>query len=236
MLERRRFLTTLSATVLAAALPASSLAALQIRTGERGSLQKHFAQFVDTDFRLFDSEGIPHKARLVAIDEGPRCPGLEQFSVVFEGSDLSDGLYQIRSWRTGRICIGLQSSGEPGTAINRQRACFSNFVWIDRTMPTSMDIAEINDVSLFTEFVGDKFRIEIGPDEFAESTLIEAEASRHGAHGNTSPVRQPFSLLFDLRGDADLPQQNYMLCHEKLGKLILFLVPVGRGRMESIFN
>jgi len=114
--------------MLAAALPASALAALQVRTGKRGSLQKHFAQFVDTDFRLFDADGVGQKARLVAVDDGPQYPGLEQFSVVFEGSDLSEGLYQIRSWRTGRMYVGLQSSGEPGSAINRQRAVFSNFV------------------------------------------------------------------------------------------------------------
>jgi len=91
-------------------------------------------------------------------------------------------------------------------------------------------------VSLFTEYVGDKFRIEVGPDEFAESTLIEAEASKNGAHSNTLPARQPFSLLFDVHGGAELPQQSYRLSHDQLGELFLFLVPVGRGQMESIFN
>jgi hypothetical protein len=128
MLKRRNFLTTLSATVLAATLPIGATAAIQTYAGKASPLRKRFRGLIDTDFRLFDAAGVARKARLVAVDDGPKCPGLEQFSIVFEGDELGEGLYQIRSWRTGRILINLQTSGEPGTARNRQRACFSNFV------------------------------------------------------------------------------------------------------------
>ncbi len=128
MLERRKFLTALSASILSAAIPGGALAATLRRSGKGGSLHKQFAQLVGNDFRLLNSAGVAQKARLVAIDEGPVCRGLEQFSIVFEGSDLAEGLYQIRSWRTGRILISLQASGEPGTATNRQRAYFSRFI------------------------------------------------------------------------------------------------------------
>jgi hypothetical protein len=127
MLKRRNFITTLSATVLAATLPTGATAVIQTHEGKGSSLGNRFRGLVDTDFRLFDSAGVARKARLIAVDDGPKCPGLEQFSIVFEGDELGEGLYQIRSWRTGRILINLQTSGEPGTAGNRQRACFSNF-------------------------------------------------------------------------------------------------------------
>jgi len=128
MLKRRNFVTTLSATVLVATLPVGAAAAIQSYGGKASSLRKRFRGLVDTDFRLFDAVGVARKARLVAVDDGPKCPGLEQFSIVFEGEELGEGLYQIRSWRTGRILVNLQSSGGPGMARNRQRACFSNFV------------------------------------------------------------------------------------------------------------
>ncbi len=128
MLERRNFLTALSATILAAALPAGIAAATQRQRGKSGSLRTQFAQLVGSNLRLLNSAGVAQEARLVAIDDGPLCPGLEQFSIVFEGGDLAEGLYQIRSWRTERMLISLQCSGETGTHRNRQRACFSNFV------------------------------------------------------------------------------------------------------------
>ena len=121
MLERRNFLTALSATILTAGLPAGIAAATQRQRGRSGSLRAQFARLVGSNFRLLNSTGVAQQARLVAVDDGPRCPGLEQFSIVFEGSDLAEGLYQVRSWRTGKMLVSLQPSGEPGTARNRQR-------------------------------------------------------------------------------------------------------------------
>jgi hypothetical protein len=99
-----------------------------------------------------------------------------------------------------------------------------------------IDIVEFENVSTFTEHVGSVFRIEMGPAQFAEAELIEAEALAANGRPSDSNQREPFSLLFDVQGDIDLPQQIYNISHDQLGDLPLFLVPVGSGRMESVFN
>ena len=99
-----------------------------------------------------------------------------------------------------------------------------------------MDLAEINDVSVFTEHVGSLFKIEITPSEFVDAMLIEAEAIGTGRSSADSVSRKPFSLLFSLQGDFTLPQKTYCVSQEQLGELPLFMVPVGPGQMESIFN
>lgn len=44
------------------------------------------------------------------------------------------------------------------------------------------------------------------------------------------------SLLFELQDGIDLPQQSYRITHEQIGEVSMFLVPVGHGRMETVFN
>jgi len=99
-----------------------------------------------------------------------------------------------------------------------------------------MDLAAIKDVSAFTGHVGSVFRIEVGPEQFVDATLIEAEAVESRQQGMESLPRQPFSLLFALPEGIDLAQQTYNVSQEQLGELPLFLVPVGPSRMESVFN
>ena len=99
-----------------------------------------------------------------------------------------------------------------------------------------MDLADIKDVSIFSEQVGSRFRIEIEPDRFVSAELIEAEALDSRPRSPALPEREPFSLLFEVDGGIDLPQQTYPVHHDVLGEQPLFLVPVGTGRLESIFN
>ncbi len=99
-----------------------------------------------------------------------------------------------------------------------------------------MELADIKDVSTFSEHVGGLFRIEIGPEQYAEATLVEAEALNSASRPQDLQSRQPFSLLFHLQGDVDLPQQTYPVSNDQFGCVPLFLVPVGPGQMESIFN
>jgi len=97
-----------------------------------------------------------------------------------------------------------------------------------------MDLAAIKDVSVFAEQVGSVFRIEVGPEQFIDATLVDAVASRQ--QGVASLPREPFSLLFALPEGIDLAQQTYNVSQAQLGELQLFLVPVGPSRMESVFN
>ena len=70
-----------------------------------------------------------------------------------------------------------------------------------------------------------------------ELSLLEASSL-----GNPRPgVREPFSLIFvDATPQSVLPQQIYLLEHAALGKLELFLVPIGPGasgmQYQAIFS
>jgi len=99
-----------------------------------------------------------------------------------------------------------------------------------------MEIADIKDVSVFTEYVGSLFYIEIDPNQFVEIRLIEAANLSVNTRSPDLPPRVPFSLLFATQGDIELQQQTYRVSHKWLGDLPLFLTPVGRDRVESVFN
>lgn len=53
-------------------------------------------------------------------------------------------------------------------------------------------------------------------------------------------TRPPFALLFRVRTRDQLPQGMFALTHERLERLELFLVPVGRDAdgllLEAVFN
>ena len=123
MQGRRRFLGTLTAGMATTLVPAGVISAAGF-----ASLRDRFAGLVDKNFHLVDSAGTLKKARLVAMDDGPECPDLEQFSIVFEGSGLTDGLYKAYHPSTGTLRIALMSSGDAGATLGRQRAHFSSFV------------------------------------------------------------------------------------------------------------
>ena len=99
-----------------------------------------------------------------------------------------------------------------------------------------MDTIEIHDVSQFADQVGSEFRIEVGEDQFITATLTEATALNTSATGAGQLSREPFSLLFETGDDTVLQQQIYRVAHEKLGEFSLFLVPVGPGQLEAVFN
>ena len=51
-----------------------------------------------------------------------------------------------------------------------------------------------------------------------------------------SPRSEPFGLRFDGPADAVVGQGTHVLEHEAVGRLELFLVPIGPGRYEAVFN
>lgn len=126
MLGRRKFLGTLTAGVVTTLVTPGIIKAAAITDGH-ASLRDQFVRLVGSNFRLVDATGTTTIARLAALDDGPESPGLEQFSIVFEGADLTDGLYRVYHRRTGGLRISFMPSGEPGPDLNRQRAHFSSF-------------------------------------------------------------------------------------------------------------
>ena len=128
MLERRQVLKIIIAGTTTSLVPAGILAATLRKTESSGtgnSLRDQLEALVGSSFRLTGPDGVVRKARLIAVDDGPDCPGLEQFSILFEGTDLAEGLHEVYHWQTGSELISLVSSGEPGSAVTRQRAHFS---------------------------------------------------------------------------------------------------------------
>ena len=99
-----------------------------------------------------------------------------------------------------------------------------------------MEFTDINDVSVFAEHLGSDFRIEIDSEQSVVAELIEATALNGGRANPEGSARDPFSLLFAVEGGNNLPQRTYQVSHEALGDTLLFLVPLGGGRLESVFN
>ena len=99
-----------------------------------------------------------------------------------------------------------------------------------------MDHSSINDVSAFAKQVGSQFRIEIDPEQTVAAELVEATALNSGGENAEESARKPFSLMLAVEGGINLPQQTYRVSHDALGDTLLFLVPLGDGRSESVFN
>jgi hypothetical protein len=84
-----------------------------------------FAGLKDRDFRVRAATGRTFHCTLEAIAEGPRVPGLDQFTLVFERSDgrfVSAGLYELRNAELQRFPLHLAPTG--GTGSNRFFAHF----------------------------------------------------------------------------------------------------------------
>jgi hypothetical protein len=99
-----------------------------------------------------------------------------------------------------------------------------------------MDFADINSVSMFSKHVDSQFHVELDPEQIVTATLIEATALNGAGQGLETSAREPFSLLFSMEDGVDLPQHVYRVWHDTLGEFQLFLVPLGGGRLESVFN
>lgn len=87
---------------------------------------------------------------------------------------------------------------------------------------------------VFTECLHTTFRIEIPQSDPLAVQLAEV-TERHD-----SPRLEQFSVIFHGPVEIPLRQGTYLLEHERLGKIELFLVPVGPEgghlRYEAVFN
>lgn len=122
MLQRRAVLAALGSAMVFTVAPVSAYA-----IKDRTSRQK-FADTVGATLRLVDPNGEVVHARLIGLDDGPRHPGLEQFSIVFEGDNLKEGLYEFSHPNLGRQSVTLIPSDSRFSQRSRGRAFFSLFV------------------------------------------------------------------------------------------------------------
>ncbi|HET9229065.1 MAG TPA: hypothetical protein VFR31_20475 [Thermoanaerobaculia bacterium] len=94
----------------------------------------------------------------------------------------------------------------------------------------------------FAEHVGSRFHLQLDGQEPLELELFEI--SRYEENPEHAARKEPFSLMFIGPVRPVLPQAIYPLEHPVVGKLEIFLVPIGpdpRGkqsgmRYEAAFN
>ena len=100
-----------------------------------------------------------------------------------------------------------------------------------------MDLGDVTH-TLFEPRLGETFRLST---EDSESVALElVEVTPQGQAAAQGGTRRAFSLLFEGPPDPVLPQRVYSIENEHLGRLELFLVPIGptadRMRYEAVFN
>jgi len=124
MLKRRFFLSAIAAGATGTLLPTTVFSALLT---DDGPLSNKFSDLVGSEFRFRNAVGDVSSARLIAFDKGPESPGLEQFSLVFEGDGLAEGLHEIHHVGTGKLTVFCMPSTGSALGSSRQRVYFSNF-------------------------------------------------------------------------------------------------------------
>jgi len=89
----------------------------------------------------------------------------------------------------------------------------------------------------FAEELGSSFQLDVGAATPLRLELVEANALTRASVGTR---RTPFSLLFRGPRQPVLPQKIYPLAHQRLGRLEVFLVPLGPEgesmRYEAVFT
>lgn len=92
-------------------------------------------------------------------------------------------------------------------------------------------------ISDFSGRVGEEFRLE-GPAGAVPLRLVEVVDL--GWRENPGPRRSPFSLVFSGPQAPVFPQRIWPLEHAALGRLEIFIVPIGPDgsgmRYEAVFN
>ena len=121
MLQRRAVLAALGSAM------AASFAPINLLAGTKVTRRNQFAALIGDRLQLKDPDGSVTVARLATLDDGPRCPGLEQFSIVIEGDGLVDGIHEVHHRDIGRLRISLMQSEAIAMGRTRMRAFFCTF-------------------------------------------------------------------------------------------------------------
>ena len=91
--------------------------------------------------------------------------------------------------------------------------------------------------TVFEPHIGRPFRVRVDGHRVIELTLVEATDLPPATHRDDLPIRNdPFSLVFRGDADAQLEQRMYVVEHEATGPMDMFLVPIGFGDYEAVFN
>ncbi len=134
MFKRRNFLTTctVGTAVLATPLGLAAGEAAKARPAKdiMPTPKKSFQSLLHNNFRCMSNSSGAKKIKLVEFIEGPRAPGLDQFTLVFEEVDqtdhtkIQDGLYTLFHPETGPSLVQLVASD---TVVGRYTSHFGLF-------------------------------------------------------------------------------------------------------------
>jgi hypothetical protein len=92
----------------------------------------------------------------------------------------------------------------------------------------------------FAGRVGETFDVSADGGPAVRTELVEAtESTEAGGAGPEGQPRLQFSLVFLGPAEPLLPQSTYAIDHDQLGRLLMFLVPIGRDdqgtRYQAVF-
>jgi hypothetical protein len=93
---------------------------------------------------------------------------------------------------------------------------------------------------MFEGRVGEAFELSVAEGPAIRTELVEAvETTEPGGAGPAGQQREQFSLVFRGPLEPALPQATYAVEHDQLGRLEIFLVPIGPDgsgmRYEAVF-
>ena len=88
----------------------------------------------------------------------------------------------------------------------------------------------------FVPHVGGAFSLATSDGPTLTLTLDEATSLGSPRVEGDRRWREPFRLLFRGPSRPILPQRTYALEHAELGRLEIFIVPIGPGQYEAIFT
>lgn len=92
----------------------------------------------------------------------------------------------------------------------------------------------------FTPCLEQNFSIPVNEQDALAAQLIEVKELSFTSDPRPAGQKMPFSLVFQIENNDILPQQIYTMENETLGKVELFLVPIGQDekgtRYEALFN
>jgi len=93
------------------------------------------------------------------------------------------------------------------------------------------------DISVFSQCLNQAFQVDIGSCE-VNMTLVDIK--KHKVMQFPGISRDPFSLIFRSENQVILPQKIYEMSNDVVGKVGIFIVPVGRDVSgviyEALFN
>lgn len=89
----------------------------------------------------------------------------------------------------------------------------------------------------FSPHLNSIFALGVG-ESMVEMTLTQA--TKQPVHPFPGMMREPFSLIFRSGNQVVLPQRLYPFKHDAMGKLDIFIVPIGRDPQgvvyQAVFN